>query len=152
MRFFNVRFVTPGFHTYFGWATTRKWIKGEIIFKVGERNTSELDTYHSYGFRKPQWVLEKRLEVKTWKFLTHTWVWYRLFTTITEFFFQEWLLLKYFIGKNLAWRSMLIINFGVSTTILNPVDRWCKLKFGLLEGQFKLHHFSERVEARRQHF
>ena len=54
MKFFNVRFVTPGFHSYFGWATIRKWTKREMIFKVGEGNASELDTYHSYGFRKPQ--------------------------------------------------------------------------------------------------
>ena len=128
MRFFNVTFVTPGFHTYFGWATLRKWTKREMIFKVGEGNTSELDTYHSYRFRKPQWVLEKRFEVKTWKFLTHTWVWHRLLRPIYYnywVFLQEWLLLKYFIGKNLAWRSMPMINFGVSKTILNPADRWC---------------------------
>ena len=54
MEFFNVRFLIPGFYTYFGWATIRKWIKGEMILKVGEGHTSELDTYNSYGFRKAQ--------------------------------------------------------------------------------------------------
>ena len=34
MEFFNVRFFTPGFHTYFGWATIRKWTKGEMILKA----------------------------------------------------------------------------------------------------------------------
>ena len=38
MEFFNVRFVTPDFHTYFGWATIRKWTKGAMILKVGERH------------------------------------------------------------------------------------------------------------------
>ena len=54
MEFFIVRLLTPVFHTYFGWATIRKWSKGEMILKVGEGHTSELDTYHSYGFRKAQ--------------------------------------------------------------------------------------------------
>ena len=38
---------------------------------------------------------------------------------------------------------MLILTFGVSTIILNPVDiscRWYKLNFGLLQGQVKLYH------------
>ena len=52
MEFFNVRLFTPRFHTYFGWATIRKFTKGEMILKVGETQTSELDTFHSYGFRK----------------------------------------------------------------------------------------------------
>ena len=42
------------------------------------------------------------------------------------------------------WRGMLIPNFGVSTTILNPVDISCrryKLNFGLLQGQVKLRQF-----------
>ena len=72
MTFFNVRFVTPGFLTYFEWAVIRKWTKGEMILRVGEGYTSDLDTYQSYGFRKLQWFLEKRLDVKTRKFLTHT--------------------------------------------------------------------------------
>ena len=54
MEFFNVTFITLGFYTYFGWATIRKWTKGKMISKVGEGHTSELDTYHSYGFRKAQ--------------------------------------------------------------------------------------------------
>ena len=50
---------------------------------------------------------------------------------------------------------MLIPNFGVSKTILNPVDihcRWHKLNFGMLLGQIKLNHFYERIEAKRQYF
>ena len=54
MEFFNVRFLTPGFYVYFGWAITRKCTKGEMILKVGDGYTSELDTYRSYGFRKAQ--------------------------------------------------------------------------------------------------
>ena len=48
---------------------------------------------------------------------------------------------------------MLIPTFGVSTTILNPVDiscRWYKLNFGLLQGQVKLYHFYEWIEVKRQ--
>ena len=41
MEFFNVRFLTVGFHRYFGWETIRKWTKGEMILKVGEGHTSE---------------------------------------------------------------------------------------------------------------
>ena len=44
---------------------------------------------------------------------------------------------------------------GVSTTILNPVDifcRWYKLNFGLLQDQVKSCHFAERIEAKRQYF
>ena len=55
----------------------------------------------------------------------------------------------------LVWRGMLIPNFVVSTTILNPVDiscRWYKLNFGLLQGQVKLYHFYEWIEAKRQFF
>ena len=37
-------------------------------------------------------------------------------------------------------------------TIVNPADRWCKLNFGLLQGQVKLSHSSERVEVRRPYF
>ena len=69
--------------------------------------------------------------------------------------FLWWLLLlKYFISKNLVWRGMLIPNFGVSTTILSPIDifcRWYKLNFGLLQGEVKLYHFYEWIEAKR-HF
>ena len=54
IEFFNARFLTAGFHTYFRWATIRKWTKGEVILKVGEGHTSELDTYNSCGFRKIQ--------------------------------------------------------------------------------------------------
>ena len=36
-----------------------------------------------------------------------------------EFFLIEWLLFKYFISKNLEGRSMPMLNFGVSTTILH---------------------------------
>ena len=45
---------------------------------------------------------------------------------------------------------MPILNFGVSTTILNPVDIFCgrcKLKLELLQCQVKSYHFSERIEA-----
>ena len=65
MEFFNVRFLTPGFHTYFGWAAIRKWTKGEMILKVGEGHTSELGTYHSYGSRKAQLVSETRSGMET---------------------------------------------------------------------------------------
>ena len=50
---------------------------------------------------------------------------------------------------------MLIVNFGVSTVIFNPVDifhRWCKLNFGLMQSQVKSHRFSERIGVRRQYF
>ena len=36
MEFFNVRILTPGFHTYFALATIKKSTKGEMILKVGE--------------------------------------------------------------------------------------------------------------------
>ena len=29
---------------------------------------------------------------------------------------------------------------------------WCKLNFGLLQGKFKSHHFSERIKVKRQYF
>ena len=62
-------------------------------------------------------------------------------------------------GKNIALRNgsnktrtkAAIPDFGVSTTILNPVDifrRWYKFKFGLLRGHVESRHFA----ARRQHF
>ena len=63
--------------------------------------------------------------------------------------------MKYFVRKNLVWRCMLILNFGVSTTILNPVQifcRWYKLNFGLLQGQVKFYHFYEWIESKRQYF
>ena len=50
---------------------------------------------------------------------------------------------------------MPIPNFGVSRTILNPFDifcRWYKLNFELLQGQVKSHHFDEKIEAKRQYF
>ena len=50
---------------------------------------------------------------------------------------------------------MPIPNFGVSRTILNPFDIFCrlyKLNFGLLQGQVKSYHFDERIEAKRQYF
>ena len=46
-----------------------------------------------------------------------------------------------FISK--SYKRSLIPDFGVTTTILNPVDifrRWCKLKFGLLRGHVKSRH------------
>ena len=49
---------------------------------------------------------------------------------------------------------MPIPNFGVSTTISNPVNifcKWYKLNFGLTQGQVKLYHFYERIEAKRQY-
>ena len=49
---------------------------------------------------------------------------------------------------------MTILNFGVSTTILNPVDIFCdrcKLKLELLQCQVKSYHFSERIEVKRQY-
>ena len=36
-----------------------------MILKVGEGHTSEVDTYHSYGFRIALRVFETRLGVKT---------------------------------------------------------------------------------------
>ena len=50
---------------------------------------------------------------------------------------------------------MPIPNFGVSTTILNPVNifcKWYKLNFGLTQGQVKSYHFYERIEVKRQYF
>ena len=47
---------------------------------------------------------------------------------------------------------MSIPNFGVSTTISNPVNifcKWYKLNFGLTQGQVKSYHFYERIEAKR---
>ena len=38
-----------------------------------------------------------------------------------------------------------IPDFGVGTDILNPIDtfrRWCKLKFGLLQGHVKSCHIT----------
>ena len=124
-------------------ATIRKWSKWETIFKVGEGHTSELDTYHSYAFRKPQWVLENRFEVKTWKFLTRIWVWHRPLSTIC---YHYWVFFRTATFEMFHWQEFGVEKyaynkFRVSTTILNPVDRWCKLKFGLLQDQVKLRHF-----------
>ena len=83
-----------------------------------------------------------------------------LFATITEFFFGN----GYFWNISMAkirreevcsYPSMLIPNFGVSTTIFIPVNifcRWYKLNFGLLQDQVKSYHFYERIEAKRQYF
>ena len=63
--------------------------------------------------------------------------------------------MKNFVTKNLVWRGMFMPNFGVSTTILNPVDIFCrcyKLNFGLLQGQVKSYHFYEIIEVKRQYF
>ena len=46
-------------------------------------------------------------------------------------------------------------DFGVNAVILNPADiflRWCKLNFGPMQGQVKSRHFSERIDAKRNHF
>ena len=67
---------------------------------------------------------------------------WRLFTTITEFLFSD----------SYLWNISLAKNTRVSMTIVNPADRWCKLNFGLLQGQVKLSHSSERVEVRRPYF
>ena len=56
---------------------------------------------------------------------------------------------------NLVLRLIPISNFGVSTTVLNPVDnscRWCKLNFEPMPDQVKLRHFSEKTGVRRQYF
>ena len=48
-----------------------------------------------------------------------------------------------------------ILNFGVSTPILNTTDisrSWCKLNFGPLWSHVKKHHFPERKDVRRQYF
>ena len=45
--------------------------------------------------------------------------------------------------------------FWIGIAILNTIDvfhRWCKLKFGPLQGQVKSHYFIERIDARRQYF
>ena len=119
MEFSNIRLLIPSFYTHFGWATIRKWIEGNL--KWFWKLESEVDTYHSYKPLRP--------------ICDHYWV-----------FLWQLLLLKYFITKNLVWRGMLIPNFGVSTTILNPIDipcRWYKLNFWLLQGQVKSYHFYE---------
>ena len=36
----------------------------EVILKVGEGYTNEVNTYHSYGLRIALWVLEMRLGVR----------------------------------------------------------------------------------------
>ena len=78
-----------------------------------------------------------------------------LFAFITEFFFVNCYFWNISLAKNLVWRGMLIPSFGVSTTILKPVGffcRWYKLNFGLFQGQVKLYHFYEWIEAKRQIF
>ena len=48
-----------------------------------------------------------------------------------------------------------IPDFVVSVTILNIVDTShgsCRLNFGPLQKQVKLHHFPERIDAKRQSF
>ena len=92
MEFFNAKFLTAGFHTYFRWATIRKWSKGEVIFKVVEAHASELDTYHSCGFRKVQWVRKQGLGVRPQNFLfihEPDISYLGLFTTIAEYFFRN---------------------------------------------------------------
>ena len=74
-------------------------------------------------------------------------------TQVTEVYLQPLLsfssviaTFEKFFRKNVVWRGMLVLNFGVSTTILNPVHifcRWYKLNFGLLQGQVKFYHFYE---------
>ena len=43
----NIRFLNPGFYTYFGQATIRKWIEGGMILKGGDEYTSEVGSYIS---------------------------------------------------------------------------------------------------------
>ena len=55
----------------------------------------------------------------------------------------------------LVYILLIIPNFRVSTAILNITDiscKWCKFNFGPLQGQVKLCHFPERIDARRQNF
>ena len=140
MEFHNIRF------SYVSWIGNYKkmdWGGNDLV--RGEWN----DTYHSYKLRRALW------KPKTFWHLQEpdTRYWY-LFTTMTDFL-QQWLLLKYFVSKNLAWRSMPIPNSGVNTTVVNPVDifcSWYKLKFGLLQGQVKSYHFPEKIMVKRQYF
>ena len=119
--------------------------KGEIILKFGEGRTSELDTYHSYWLRK---ALKFRKISDSYTSLIQAIEAYLL----TLLSFSQVMAPFEIFNQQKFGIKMPIPNFGVSTTILDPVDRWSKLNFGLLQGNVKLHHFSARVEARRQQF
>ena len=141
MDFHNIRF------SYVSWIGNYKkmdWGGNDLV--RGEWN----DTYHSYKLRRALWKPKNfwRLQEPD----THYW---GLFTTMTEIFFRNGYFWNISLAKKLAWRSMPIPNFGVNTTVVNPVDifcSWCKLKFGVFQGQVKSYHFPERIVVKKQYF
>ena len=97
------------------------WREPKMILKVGDwsRYISQPQASNSIvSFGNEPWSEDLII-------FNSTWVWPKPLRPIYGHYwvFLWWLLLlKYFISKNLVWRGMLIPNFGVSTTILKPVD------------------------------
>ena len=124
-----------------------------MILKTGDEYTSEVDAYHSYRLQRPLWVLETRLGVKTWKFLTHTSLTHAIKAYLRPLLRFSSLMATFeiFPQQKLGIEKYAHIQFRSRHAHFKS-RRWCKLNFGLLQGKVKSHHFSERTEAKRQYF
>ena len=146
----NIRFLNPGFYTYFGQATIRKWIKGGMILKVGDEYTSEVDSYISQlraskttvSFGNKAWSEDLKI-FYSYTSLTHVIKVYLIpllrFSSVMATF-------EIFPQQKLGIEKYAHLQFRSQHDYLKS-RRWCLLNFGLLQGKVKSHYFSERTEA-----
>ena len=144
----NIRFLNPGFYTYFGQATFRKWIERGMILKVGDEYTSEVDTYYSYG---PQRAMNQSEDQKP--FYSCTSMTHAIKANLQSLlcFSSVMATFEMFPQQKLGVEKYVYIQSRSQHDHFKS-RRCCKLNFGLLQGKVKSHHFFERIEAKRQYF
>ena len=148
----NIRFLKPGIYTYFEQATIGKWIKRGMILKAGDEHTREVyisqlrASKRNVSFGNKPWSEHLKM-FYSYTSLEHTMN--ALLLPLLSFS-QVMATFEIFSQQKLGVEKYSHTQFRSQHEHFK-FRSWCKLNFGLLQGNVKSHHFSERMKAKRQY-